>query len=458
MNPASLRLSFLVTSLLVLPASLPLAWAQPKGFNYDEAKVPAYTLPNPLLREEGLKVLDAEGWTEKRRPELLQLFEEHVYGKMRRRPRELSFKVTSMERSALNGTATRKEITIYFAGETNQLKMHLLVYVPDGGKKPVPAFLGLNFGGNQAVSADPGITLPTAWMRDAKDGTVVNHRATEKSRGKAASRWQVEKVISYGYALATVYYGDIEPDHVDGWTNSVRGLFRPNSVLPILRPDPATEPIPFTAGKGHPDDADPEDWGAIGAWAWGLSRALDYLETDTDIDAKRVAVLGHSRLGKTALWAGASDERFAIVISNDSGCGGAALSRRCFGETVERINTSFPHWFCRNFRKYNGKESELPVDQHELIALMAPRPVYVASAEKDLWADPRGEFLSAKNAEPVYRLFNKSGLGVPDMPPINKSVGHFIGYHIREGVHDVAAFDWEQYLVFADWHLKKRKP
>ena len=413
-------------------------------FNYDESKVPAYKLPDPLVLASGKPVRDARTWTQQRREEIVEQFRTHVYGRSPGKPAKMKFVEVSSDATAFGGLATRKEIDVLLSGKADGPTMRILLYAPNGLAKPAPAFLGLNFQGNHSVAMDPAITLSTAWMRGKGTG-VVDNRASEESRGAAASRWPIEEILKRGYALATVYYGDIEPDHVDGWKDSVRSEFK------LDRSKASASPAP----KGAPKGAAGDEWGAIGAWAWGLSRAMDYLETAPQVDARRVAVLGHSRLGKTALWAGASDERFAIVISNDSGCGGAALSRRQFGQTVERINTSFPHWFSGNFKRYNSREKALPVDQHELIALMAPRPVYMASAEQDLWADPKGEFLSGKHAEPVYALFKKAGLGVSEQPAINSPVGDSIGYHIRTGKHDVTAYDWEQYLAFADRHFGK---
>ncbi len=404
--------------------------AQPADATYDEAKVPAYVLPDPLVFADGTPVRTAPDWTGRRRAEVLRLFEEHVYGKSPAAPPGMRAVVVEEDPRALGGLATRRQVRVLLDGTESGPAFEMLLYVPNAARKPVPAFLGLNFDGNHAVHPDPGIRLSTAWMDDGPG--VVDHRATEAARGTNAAAWPVERILDRGYALATIYYGDIEPDHPEGWKTGVRSRIGPG-----------------TAGRFAPDD-----WGAIGAWAWALSRALDVLSKDPGVDGARVAVIGHSRLGKTALWAGARDERFAMVVSNESGEGGAALARRRFGETTERITRVFPHWFAPRYREYADREDALPVDQHMLLALAAPRPLYVASATEDLWADPKGEFLAGKAAEPVYRLLGKAGLGVLAPPSADRPVGDTIGYHNRTGKHALTASDWELFLDFADRHLR----
>ena len=403
--------------------------------NYDEGKVPHYELPDPLQFPDGTAVTSAEAWREERRPQILQLFQEQVYGYAPGRPDSMWLETIEVSKNALGGQATRKQVAIHLQNNGKTEDISLLLYLPNDVEQPAPTFLGLNFYGNQTIHPDSAIQITDEWVRSNDDYGVVDHRIGSASRGKAYARWPVERIIERGYGLATAYYGDIDPDR--------EGHFQ-DGVHPLFYEDGQTEP-------------EADEWGAIGAWAWGLSRIMDYFEqAASGVDADCVALMGHSRLGKAALWAGARDERFALVISNDSGAGGAALSRRRFGETVGKITTSFPHWFADNFDQYGENESALPVDQHMLMALMAPRPLYVASAEKDRWADPRGEFLSAKHAEPVYQLLGAGEMAAEEWPEVEAPVMSRIGYHVRTGGHDVTGYDWTQYMAFADRHLPCR--
>ena len=400
--------------------------------NYDESKIPDYTLPDPLIMLNGDTVENAEMWKEERRPEVLQLFEENVYGKM---PGELnisSFEVIEESGKALNNQAIRKQVLLKFKRQDKELEVNILIYLPKNIEK-TPIFLSYNFNGNHTTTTEEEVFISKSWVFNIEKDGINDHKASEASRGNRTNRWKIEKIIASGYGLATIYYGEIDPDK-DDFSDGIHPFF-------------------YSENQTRPGS---NEWGSIAAWAWGLSKAMDYFEKDNDIDQDKVAVMGHSRLGKTSLWAGATDERFALVVSNNSGCGGAAISRREIGETVKRMNTKFPHWCCANYDAYNDSVNELPVDQHMLIALMAPRPVYIASAENDKWADPKGEFLSALYATPVYNLFDKEGITNDEMPKINQPIQNTIGYHIRTGKHDVTDYDWEQYIKFANKHLKPK--
>ncbi|WP_181304536.1 acetylxylan esterase [Rufibacter sp. XAAS-G3-1] len=404
-------------------------------FNYKEELVPVYTLPEVLKMQNGKPVKTKKDWETKRRPEIMSLFQEHVFGQTMHVPKKLRHQVTSVDKAALGGLATRKEITIFLTDDSAQ-KLNLLVYVPNRRKEPVPMFMGLNFGGNQTVHPDPDISINKNWTRFSnKPGFNKDGTAHEGSRGVYASRWQLKAILSKGYGLATAYHGDLQLDRRDA-TNLPQNFYSWYNQSRQIEP-----------GKNQ--------WGTIGIWAWGLSRMLDYLEQDADVDARRVAVIGHSRLGKAAVWAGAQDQRFALVVSNNSGEGGAAIARRKFGETVQEITQAAPHWFGPNFRKYANKEDELPVDFHQLFALVAPRPLYVASSSEDLWADPKGEYLAAYHAGDAYKLYKLETLCSSAPPAIGEPVeAGVIGYHNRPGQHEITRYDWDLYLKFADQHLK----
>jgi hypothetical protein len=397
------RAGWVGSLLLGLSASL---WADlsedQRFFPADPPDTPTYTLPDVLTTVDGKTIENAHDWTTIRRPEILELFRTHVYGRVPETPYEMTFHVANQNPQAMDGAATLRQIEITITASDKSLTIDLVLFVPNHVPKPVPTFLLI-------CNRDPENIDPT--------------------RAVKSPFWPAEEVIARGYGIAAFHNADVDPDRYDGFQDGIHGMLD---------------------GEQRAADA----WGTIAAWAWAASRCMDYFEADEDIANDQVAVIGHSRGGKTSLWAGAEDERFAIVCVNESGCGGAALSRRQVPgkETVARINKSFPHWFNETFKTYGGREDQLPVDQHMLAALIAPRAVGVGSAEGDRWADPRGEFLSVVHAAPAYRLFGKQALGdSPEMPPINQPLhGDGAHYHIREGKHNLTSFDWKLYLDFAD--------
>ena len=384
-------ITVLAVSAVSLLAQAPRLPANYPNAQYDESKVPQYTLPDPLVLLNGKRVATAKDWTEKRRPELLKLFETYVYGRtMVGRPKEMTWEVTAQDRQANGGKAITKTVKLYFNGKTDGPSMELNMTLPNAGR-PVPVFLLAGGRLNQLV-------------------------------------------LDRGYGIVSARIDQIQPDNADGYAKSIRAFFAP----------------PGQTGPGN------EEWGALGAWAWGLSRAMDYLETDPDVDAKKVALNGVSRYGKVVMWAGAQDTRFAMTFSGEAGCGGQVIVRRGYGETVKSMTTGrYWYWFDKKLKDYADNVNDLPVDWHELVALYAPRPVYISTAEQDYWGDPRGSFLSAKNADPVYKLFGETGVGVNDMPKVETPVGDFIGYHNRTGTHGQNNYDWQQFLSFADRHFAR---
>ncbi|MEO6915702.1 MAG: hypothetical protein ABI151_08700 [Chitinophagaceae bacterium] len=374
--------------------------------NYDEAKVPPYSLPDALMTLSGKKVSTKSEWEKTRRPEILSLFETNIYGRMPKSFDAIKFSVSHEDDKTMNGRARMKEVVIEVFRNNTSVQINLLLFIPRKATKPVPVFLLINNRGKEI---------------------------TDPSRKTKSAFWPAEMLIDSGYAIAAIQYSDMAPDDKEKYVDGVLRLY----------------PEQLTADDGMK---------AVGAWAWGASRVMDYFLTDKSIDAKKVAIVGHSRGGKASLWAAAEDQRFAICFSNCSGNTGAALSRRQFGERINRINTIFPHWFDNNYKRFNNRENDLPVDQHMLIALIAPRPVYATNATRDLWADPIGTYLSLKNAENVYALYGLTSNLPANPPAVNTPVtASPLGYHIRDGIHDLTEYDWQNFIRFAKYQYAKVK-
>lgn len=388
-----------------------------------------HPLPDPLIMADGSPVTTPAQWRDQRRPELLRLFEENVYGHTPTgRPDELRFVVRESIADARGGTATRLRVGILFEGREEGRGMELLVYLPNQVAGPVPLFLGLNFDGNYTTTTEPDLPLPAHYVNGLFKHQPPRHRAEEAGRGAHADMFPYDRILARGYGIATACYGEVEPDLPNQGWHGPRAL------------------------AGKPGEA---DWGALGAWAWALSRGLDFLETHPRVDPQRVAAFGFSRLGKTAMWAGAQDQRFAAVISQNSGKGGVSLSKRMTGEPVAHLaGKDLGHWFAQSYQQFAGNEAALPVDGHLLAALVAPRPLLILSATADTWSDPEGEFLGGLYASPVYRLLGREGMSATSWPPPEMLINSRVGYYLRPGRHNVTGEDWEATLDFADRHLR----
>ena len=419
-------------------------------------KLPAHaTLPDPLTTFLGQPVKTREDWEKLRAPELRALFEHYMYGRRPLHVHAIAAYMIREDKGALGGKATLREVLIECGLDR---KVHLLVVIPNDRPKPVACFLGMNFNGNYALLNDP-LIQPPAWVPQSFPG-VPPHTAADAGRGTEKDVWALDQAIDRGYALATFFSGDVMPDDretapekLQKWTQLDRNSAASEKWKQIDQDS--------AAGKNTAGDAT----ATIMLWAWGFSRILDYVQTMPEIDAKRIAAVGHSRNGKTALLAAAFDERFAMVIPTQAGCGGTAPSRlpaellnppdgKLIHETVKRINTAFPHWFCGNFKAFNDAPDKLPIDQHCLIALCAPRPVLLSCATEDQWANPRGQFEMLRAADPVYRLIAGDGLGATEMPETGKLLDSRLGYYIRPGKHSMTREDWKVWLDYADKWLR----
>ncbi|MDE1176566.1 MAG: acetylxylan esterase [Edaphobacter sp.] len=408
------------------PASLPRV-AAGIPVNYDEDKVGTYTLPDPLVMADGKPVKDAAAWNKKRRPEILRMFETQQFGVAPGRPKAERFEVIEQGTAALDGKALRRRVDIHLNADKSAPVIHLVEYLPAHASGKVPLLLNISFSAASNTVDDP--TLPVGEIWDAKTKAKV-----PATQGRAFGKIPVPLLLDAGFGVATFYYGDVEPDYAEGFSQGIRR---------------------FYLKKGQTERG-PEDWGSIAAWAWGMSRAMDYLETDKSVDAKRVAIHGISRLGKTVMWAGAHDQRFALVIESCSGEGGTALSSRNYGETIAHLTapSRFPYQFAENYAKWGGFPDKAPMDGHMLAALIAPRPLLLQTGDTDYWSDPKGEFLAAVAAGPVYKLLGKDALDTETWPKAKEPVLHDLGYYMHDGGHGMVAGDWEIYVRFLKMHLQ----
>jgi len=387
-------------------------------------KLPAHAeMPDLLTMFDGTKVTTKAEWEAKRKPELKGLFQEVMYGRYPAVMTDVQGTVLHEDKAAFGGKGTLREVAVKVTSDSPPV--HLLVVTPNGVAGKVPVFLGLMFGGNHHVTDDPKVRVTDAWTYPAQPGTVKD-KANPEGRGKSKETWPVEAILARGYAVAVFYAGEVIPDNP-----KVRG-----GLADIVTPK----------------SDEPAATGTVMAWAWGAHRMIDYLVTLPELDAKKIAVVGHSRLGKATIVAAAFDDRVALAIPSQAGCGGTAPDRRANpkSEPLARINAAFPHWFSGNFKAFSEAADKLPFDQHALVALCAPRPVLFTNATDDQWADPAGQFEVLRAANPAYALYGEVGMDATAYPAENTPVGRRLGFWVRPGKHAMGRADWDAYLAFAD--------